>query len=259
MKHAILLVAYGFATMRSRRVLSCFDERVRTLYPAHSVRWAYSSPLVRKRLALSGLKCDSVPKALLRMSFERFERVVIQPLQTIAGKEHDTMLEQIETVTRDQPLLVQVGAPLLHDRNDTVRVAQSLIAHLPGERGDTDAVVFMGHGSKHPAGVKYEELHACVQERDPLVHVATMDGRITLDTIMPRLSSRRVWLLPLLSTVGRHTLRDMAGSSESSWRSRLEARGFECRVVLQGTVEYAALADIWLDHLALAVRLSLDM
>lgn len=190
------------------------------------------------------------------MGFERFEQVVIQPLQTIAGSEHAAMLEQIASVMREQPLLVRVGAPLLHDKNDASRVAASLVAHLPKERGAEDAVVFMGHGSRHPAGVMYEVLHACVQNLDPFVHVATMDGRITLDTVMPKLCSERVWLLPLLATVGMHTLRDMAGSSESSWRSRLVARGYDCRVVLQGTVECAALADIWLEHLNLAVSLN---
>ena len=33
---------------------------------------------------------------------------------------------------------------------------------------------------------------------------------------------------PCLAVVGRHTLEDMAGDSEHSWRSRLEAEGIAC-------------------------------
>jgi hypothetical protein len=62
-----------------------------------------------------------------------------------------------------------------------------------------------------------------------------------------------VWLLPLLSTIGKHAEQDMAGEHPASWRSRIEAAGFVCRPVLKGTVEYAGFAAIWLAHLAAAL------
>ena len=60
--------------------------------------------------------------------------------------------------------------------------------------------------------------------------------------------------MPLLAVVGRHTLEDMAGASEKSWRSRLEAEGIACVPVLRGMMEYQGFMDIWVDNLAKAMR-----
>jgi hypothetical protein len=64
---------------------------------------------------------------------------------------------------------------------------------------------------------------------------------------------KKVWLLPLLSTIGKHAEQDMAGDHPASWRGRIEAAGLICRPVLKGTVEYAGFAGIWLEHLARAM------
>ncbi|MBQ9537128.1 MAG: sirohydrochlorin cobaltochelatase [Desulfovibrionaceae bacterium] len=249
MRNAILLVAYGAANLQSRRVLVQIDARVRETFPGFSVRWAYSSDISRTRLAKSGLKSDSVTKALQRLAFEHFTSVVAQPLQTIAGYEYTAMQLAIQKVQAVQNLQVFLGQPLLAEEQDLQRVAESLIRHLPQGRKDFEDVIFMGHGSKHPASAMYAALHDTVQQLDPAVHVGTMQGRVNLDYLLPRLTSTRVWLMPLLSTVGRHTLQDMAGRERTSWRSCLEAAGHICLPVLKGTAEHAAIVDIWLEHL----------
>ena len=111
----------------------------------------------------------------------------------------------------------------------------------------------MGHGSRQQAVTAYAALAGAVQALDARVHVGTMSGALELDALLPRLTSRRVWLMPLLSVVGRHTLEDMAGDAPDSWRSRIEAAGHACAPVVRGTAEYRAFADIWLRHLEDAV------
>ncbi|MCR4667598.1 MAG: sirohydrochlorin cobaltochelatase [Desulfovibrio sp.] len=249
MKKAILLVAFGTMTVQGRHVLAVFDKRVRAHFPGISVRWAYTSTPLRERLALRRCKSDSVEKALRKMLFEHFERIVVQPLQTISGFEHEEILNIIGDLGGRGDTEIAVGAPLLACEEDVFRVAATLLSHLPENREEGEDVIFMGHGSKHPANVRYAELHSAVQARDVHVHVGTMQGPITLKTLLPSLSSRRVWLMPLLSTVGRHTLNDMAGPGRNSWRMRLEAEGYLCEPVLKGTVEHSGIADIWLDHL----------
>jgi len=39
--------------------------------------------------------------------------------------------------------------------------------------------------------------------------------------------------MPLMLAVGRHVRNDMAGEGENSWRSILEARGFDLRIRMQ--------------------------
>ena len=252
MKHAILLVAYGACTLEGRRVLAQFDLRVREVFPGHSVRWAYSSEVLRKRLAGKRQKSDSVDKALLRIWFEHFDTVVLQPLQTIPGREHEELKADVARVAEKTDMPIAVGEPLLTSHDDIRRVATSLLQHLPASRAPSEDVIFMGHGSRHPASARYAELHKLVQSMDKNVHVGTMEGLVTLDALLPQLSSQLVWLMPLLATVGSHTLKDMAGCERTSWRSRLEASGHRCHPVLKGCVEHSAIAEIWLDHLKAA-------
>jgi len=42
----------------------------------------------------------------------------------------------------------------------------------------------------------------------------------------------------------------MAGNEEDSWKSILTKAGIQCIIVLKGTAEYDAFADIWVDHIA---------
>ena len=88
MRRAILLIAYGPSSMQGRAALGTFDARVRQLFPGLPVRWAYSSLLMRRRLAEARQKSDSVAKALQRLRLEKFSSVAVQPLQTICGAEY---------------------------------------------------------------------------------------------------------------------------------------------------------------------------
>jgi sirohydrochlorin cobaltochelatase len=45
----------------------------------------------------------------------------------------------------------------------------------------------------------------------------------------------------------------MAGDEDDSWKSVLTANGITCVPVLKGTAEYNAIADLWLDHLKIAM------
>jgi sirohydrochlorin cobaltochelatase len=84
-----------------------------------------------------------------------------------------------------------------------------------------------------------------------------MSDALALPQILEELHARRirhVWLLPLLSIIGRHALRDLAGQEEQSWKSRFEAADIACTPVLKGSAEYPGLIRIWLDHLERALR-----
>ena len=150
-------------------------------------------------------------------------------------------------------LHVSIGTPLLACDEDIRAAARAVLAHLPEERRADEDVVLMGHGSRQQAVTAYAALAGAVLALDARVHVGTMSGALELDALLPRLTSRRVWLMPLLSVVGRHTLEDMAGDAPDSWRSRIETAGHACAPVVRGTAEYRAFADIWLRHLEDAV------
>lgn len=254
MKRAILLAAFGAGSEQGRAALQGFDARVRERFPDMPVRWAYTSLLVRERLAAARQKSDSVLKALQRLNFEKFAEVAVQPLQTIPGREYAEICAAAAEMTNTGGACCRVGTPLLHSDEDVAASAAALLRHLPAERLPHEDVIFMGHGARHAAVARYDDLAVAVCALDAHVHVGAMNGAVSLTEILGRLVSERVWLMPLLSVVGRHALQDMAGDGRESWRSRIEATGRSCVPVLKGTAEYAGFAEIWLRHLEDAVQ-----
>lgn len=259
MKCGILLAAFGSASAQGESTLKLFDAEVRARFPTIPVRWAFTSHILRNRLAVARKKTDSVRKALEKMCFEKYSHVAVQPLQIIPGNEYAEVCEDAAALQGPSAFdYVGVGAPLLTSDVDIQRSAAAIIRHLPAQRNADEAVILMGHGAHHAAVSRYADLAQAVYALDAQVHVGTMNGTAQLEHILPQLgkpsSSKRVWLMPLLSVVGRHTLSDMAGTDPQSWRSRIDAAGFTCVPVLKGTAEYTGFIDIWLDHLAFVVE-----
>lgn len=257
MKQGILLAAFGTSNPRAHHVLDELDERVRAAFPGLPVRWAFTSAIIRSRLADEGMKTDSVTKALRKMWFEKYRAVAVQSLHVVPGAEFealeaDAMAMCCAPGRADGFQRVSVGPPLLATESDVERVAEAVLRHQPRGRMPEDALLLMGHGTWHAGDSVYDRLSERLADSDPLVFIGTMEGTQTMDQILPRLLDadvRRVWLMPLLAVAGRHVVRDMAGDQPDSWKSRLQAAGLECRTVLEGTAEHEGFVDVWLDHL----------
>lgn len=250
-RKAVLLVAYGSGNPTSRAGLAGFEARCRLRFPGLPVRWAFTSPIMRERLADQRRKSDSVVKALARLHFENRDAVAVQPLQVIAGREYEDVGQSIEFVAQEYGLRCTLGLPLL--AADIGAVASALLSHLPPERKPDEDVLFMAHGASHAAGCMYSQLGSTLAALDNRIHIGVMSGSPSIDDILPGFVSSTVWLMPLLSSAGIHALRDMAGSHAHSWRSRIESQGRICNPVLTGLVEGESIANIWLNHLQKAV------
>jgi sirohydrochlorin cobaltochelatase len=135
------------------------------------------------------------------------------------------------------------------------RVAEAMIKIIPPERKKKDAVVFMGHGTHHPADVYYAALNYHLHKLDPNIFVGTVEGWPEIDDVMKDLKKggiNKAYLMPLMSVAGDHARNDMVGPEENSWKSILEKQGIRCEPVLKGLAEYQEFVDIWLDHLKTA-------
>ena len=258
MKKGILLAAFGSANLLGEKALKVFAEQVNARFPDARVRFAFTSDRMRTRLAAAGKKTDSVKKALCRMGFERYTHVAVQSLHLIPGSEYEALIEETRQAgEQGGPKHITVGKPLLQEPEDVRLAAKALLAHLPPERKPDEAVVCMGHGTWHSGAASYGALAGVVTDADRRIFIGTLEGEHTIDNLLPAIratGTKTVWLLPLLSIIGKHAERDMAGTDPESWFSRIENAGFLCRPVLKGTVEYAGFAEIWLMHLAKAME-----
>lgn len=255
----ILLVAFGSSREEAHLSLRSFEAMTRERFPGRPVRWAFSSGVVRSKLADQGKKTDSASKALEKMWFEKYARVAVQSLHVIPGDEYHDLLavaESFRTAARSFQAL-SVGKPLIAGPGDVRRAADAVFNHIPADRPPGQAVVLMGHGTWHPGDSVYDELYAELQARDENVFVATMDGRLTIDHVSDKLNQKGVesaLLMPLLAVAGRHVQKDMCGQGPDSWVSVLEGAGISCTCVTQGTAGYPDFAGIWLDHLEEALQ-----
>ena len=253
MKEAILLAAYGAGGSRGAQTLSLFERQVRQHFPEACIRWAFTSALSRNRLSAARKKTDSVKKALCRLAFEKYPRVTVQSLHLTYGEEYRDLLAEIEKARRSCGAMdIRVGLPLLHDAEDFSLAAQALVRHLPAERRPDEAAVWVGHGTRHQDASPYARLNEAVARLGQGIFIGALDGSPGIQEIIPRLKEGHfttVWLLPLLSVVGKHAAEDIGGENPSSWNVLLARIGLNCRTVLRGTIEYEGFSSIWLKHL----------
>ncbi len=272
MKRGILLVAYGAGNMRGTAALRAVQAAAEARFSL-PVRWAYTSEPMRLRLAKSRTKSDSVLKALSRMRFERYSHVAVQPLHLIPGDEFAAVAEDC-SAAQTPSFRVSLGLPMLAEGDSSVsRAANTLLNHISPLRTPDEPVIYMAHGSRSESERLYRRLSEAVLNLDPAVFVTCMIGPDTprgvslddpswpdgLSLLLPALResvppARRIWLLPMLSLVGRHTLDDMAGASPSSWKNRIEAEGWSCLPELRGLADDPAFVDLWLDRLSDAIH-----
>lgn len=254
----ILLVAFGSSREEAHISLRRFEDMTRERFPGLPVRWAFSSGVVRSKLADKGKKTDSASKALEKMWFEKYRRVAVQSLHVIPGDEYHELLHVAESFRAESRIFdsLTVGGPLISTPGDVARTADAVFKHIPEDRSPAEAVVLMGHGTWHPGDSAYDLLFDELQSRDENVLVATMDGSLTIEGVRDRLKAKGVkkaHLMALLAVAGRHVQKDMCGQGPDSWVSVLESSGIECSCVPHGTAGYPDFAQIWLDHLEKAL------
>lgn len=257
-KHGILLVAFGTSVPEARKALDNIDAKVKAAFPGVEVRWAYTSKTIRAKIAEeTGETLRSPAEALAAMMDEGFTHVAVQSLHTIPGEEFHGLVQTAHSF-RGMPKGIKkivVGDPLLAKSEDLAAAADALIATLPEKRSPGEAVVFIGHGTHHPADVYYAALQHYLGKRDPNVFVGTVAGNPTLDDVLAELENAQpqtAYLLPFMSVAGDHAMNDMAGDEPDSWKSVLTDKGYTAVPVLRGTAEVDPIVDIWVDHLRAA-------
>jgi len=253
-KKAILLVAFGTSVPEARKVFERIDEQTRKEFPGVEVRWAFTSKIIRAKLAKEGKIQDSPEMAMARLMTDGFTHVAVLSLHTIPGEEFHELYQNARLFSQmaDGFEKILVARPLLSSAKDMETVAGTLMKNIPG-RKPADAVLFMGHGTgHHPADALYLAMNQVFQELDPRAFVGTVEGKPTIEDLLPKLKQlkiKKVYLVPMMSVAGDHAKNDMAGEEPDSWKSILTQAGYTCETILKGTADYPEIVAVWLDHL----------
>ena len=257
MKKGILLVAFGTTVPEAQISYDNIERSVKKTFPGIPVRWGYTSRTIIRKMGERGKQLATPAEALSTMMRENFTHVAVQSFHVMPGAEFHGLVKNVHRFEGMSKGLkkVMVGYPLMTTSEDVQKVAEAFLQIIPPERRKTDAVVFMGHGTYHPANVYYAALNYHVQKLDPNVFVGTVEGWPEIDDIMADLKKNRIkkaYLMPFMTVAGDHARNDMAGPEGNSWKSILEKEGITCVPVLKGIAEYQEFVDIWVDHLRAA-------
>lgn len=253
-KTGILLVTFGTSNATARQAFDNIEKLAEDRFENTEIRWAYTSSIIRNILSKRGKEVDSPVTALAKMRDDGFTDVAVQSLHVIAGAEYNDLKNTVQTF-RGQPFgfeRITLGKPLLASYEDVQEVCKAMLAQVPEERQEDDAVIFMGHGSHHPAGLSYVAVASVLNHLDHRAYLGSVAGHPTLQSVLQNCKAadvKKAWLMPFMSVAGDHARNDMAGESEDSWQSVLEKNGIECKSVLTGMGEYDNVVHVWLDHL----------
>lgn len=248
---ALLMVHFGTTHDDTRQLtIDAVNNLARQDFPQAEVREAYTSRIVIKRLAQRGIVRQTPLEALLQLRADGFERVVVQPTHIIPGEEYATLLNDVRQVEHLFKY-VRVGKPLLYTLADCREMAGKLTAAHATEKHTH--VVFVGHGTEHPANAVYSQMDRLMKQCSPRCHVGTIEGFPALDDVVQQLrqaKARRVVLVPLMFVAGDHAKNDIS----VEWKEALEKEGMQVQLCIEGLGQRADVQDLFVRHVREAMN-----
>lgn len=253
-KKVILVVSFGTSYNESRAAtIGAVEKAVADAFSDFEVRRAFTSQIIINKLKeRDNEQIDNVEEAMNRLVADGVKTLVIQPTHVMNGFEYDEMIEAVMPF-KDKFDAFSVGTPLLSSDEDYSELADILLAETAGYNVEKTAVVFMGHGTEHPANATYAKLGGVLSGMDTAknYYVGTVEAEPTLEDIMAEVEksdAERVVLLPLMIVAGDHANNDMAGDEEDSWKTQFKGEGYEVECVLRGLGEYAGIQKMFIEH-----------
>jgi sirohydrochlorin cobaltochelatase len=260
-KKALLVVSFGTSYNDTReRTISAAEDSLASAFPDRDLHRAFTSHGVRKILfARDGRKVDSVEEALGKLVDHGYTDLLVQPLHIIPGIEYEMVITAL-TSYGNRFDIVRVGRPLLAGQTDLQAVLE-VFSYLRPEKHSNEALLLMGHGSRHSANILYWQLEKAFQESGLTnIFIATVEGTPTLEDVIPRLKSNGYHLLtlmPFMLVAGDHAQNDMASEDDGSWKSILTQEGFDVRVEMVGLGEIEGIRRLYVAHAYQATPLDL--
>ena len=219
-ERAVLAVSFGTSHRDTlEKNIAAIEAELAAAFPERTVRRAFTSGMILRKLAGEGTHIDNVPQALERLLAEGCTDVVVQPTHVMNGEERDKMMAHA---------LLYMGHGSEHQANS----AYALMEYAFHDLGRKDVVIGTVEG--YPG---FGEALRRLKERPQV---------------------RRVELRPLMTVAGDHAKNDLAGDEEDSWRRRLEAEGYETVCVLTGLGEHPAVRALFVEHARQAEQLQAE-
>lgn len=257
-KRGILVVSFGTSYPETRTVtIEAIEHAVKKAHPSLPVYSAWTSKMIIKKIFLTtGEKIMDVTEALTHMAKDGITDVYIQPTHVMNGIENDQMKEDALKL-KDRFQNISFGSPLISSTEDMQKIVK-IMAGSFSALSKNEALIFMGHGSKHHTNTIYAALDYMFKENGyPNIYMGTVEAYPELDNILKLLKKRkvtRIHLSPFMIVAGDHASNDMAGEKNDSWLNICKNAGYEVICHMKGLGEYPEVREMFLEHLNAVLR-----
>lgn len=255
-KPAIVLTAFGTSTA-AFDTYKYFDEQVKKRFPDHEVYWAYTSKIVRKKVKEEQQKdLRDLPQILQELKAKGYNKAVIQSLHVVPGEEWQ---KKVVAEAKKSGLQVALGQPLLSSPEDHRRVLAALAKDIPTDHGREGAVL-VGHGSPVASGEReYQHFNRLLRQtyRNQPVYFGVIEGRPEIKAALAAVKKAKVdkvTLIPFLLVAGDHFENDIMGDKDSLKAELMADKPREVKGVDRGLGYNDGVIQVYLDHLAAALK-----
>ena len=254
---AILVVSFGTSYEASRKAtIEKIEQDIRNAFQDHRIYRAWTSKFIisilKKR---DNYTVPTVKEALEQMITDGIREVVVQPTHILDGIENNIMKEEVLSY-KESFDKIAFGTPLLADLKDESQAINAVTTEF-SDLKETEALVFMGHGTEHFANSAYSQFENMLRDLGhESTYVGTVEGFPGLDYVIRRLKIRdikKVYVMPLMIVAGDHAHNDMAGDSPDSWVCQFENAGFEVCPIIKGLGEYPGIRRMYVEHAQKAI------
>lgn len=251
-KKAILVVSFGTSFAETRKkTIDAIEADLAAAYPDYAIYRAWTSKMILKKLKnRDGIVIPTVSEAVDQMIEDGIQELIVQPTHVINGIENDQM--KADVLARQEAFTsIAFGTPLLTTTEDQMAVIRALMAELPPLAED-EALVLMGHGTTHYANAVYAALDYTFKDLGySRCILGTVEAYPSMESVkrqLKALAPKKVILAPFMVVAGDHATNDLAGEEEDSWKSQLEAEGYEISCILKGLGEYPGIRKLYIAH-----------
>ena len=250
MEKTIVLVSYGTAESKAWEAsVGRLKAEIEMQYGQWTIAEALTGRRVIEKWRQAGRDVRNETEVLEWLQKEGCQRVILLPTHLTEGREFD----KVQAAVKEKQAAfnqLQIGQPLLAEPTMRLRLARAIEEEAAVQAGET--LVLVGHGTLTEANCVYRQLEENLEDiaAGPVCVTTLQDG----DSWKERIPTKKICLIPLLLTAGRHALQDIVGDQEESIKSQMTAAGFTVRTIEKGLAESAAVRAIYKDQIAELIK-----
>lgn len=251
-RRGIMVVSSGTSDEEAIKLsIKAVENKISKYFNNWEVSRAFTSEAIintiRKK---SNIIIDTVEEALVKMINEGFDYVIVQSLHIIPGSEYEKVVELIKKY-KNEFKEIRLGRPVLYYDKDFNKAVKALKSQIPIMDKD-EAVVLVGHGTKHNSNIYYKKFQDEINKEGIKVYVTTLEESPSIYDIIPKLKEdniKKVILMPYMLVFGGHGRKDIASSREDSCKGLLEKEGFKVSLYMHGIGENEKYQEIYVQHI----------